>query len=184
MAQVIVYENGNAIGGEGHPTYARDITFENEGTDLEAETTQEAIVEVNEKTKHGIMELWKNSDITQNFAGQTINITDFDSTLYDAVIIAYEETTNEAYGASWREFDKDILSLSGVTFRIDTVALASTNAQYRARTVTFSLSGSTLSLGFGDATIYTYPYSGTGQTTSTNNALLVPVRVLGLIHND
>lgn len=49
MAQVIVYENGNAIGGEGHPTYARDITFENEGTDLVSEQTNDAIVEVNGK---------------------------------------------------------------------------------------------------------------------------------------
>lgn len=47
---IILYENGKAIGGEGHPTYARDITFENTGTDLVAETAQAAIVEVNGKS--------------------------------------------------------------------------------------------------------------------------------------
>lgn len=47
---IILYENGKAIGGEGHPTDADDITFNNTGTDLDSENVEDAIKEVNEKT--------------------------------------------------------------------------------------------------------------------------------------
>ena len=46
---IILYENGKAIGGEGHPTDASDITFDNAGTDLVSEEVESAIKEVNEK---------------------------------------------------------------------------------------------------------------------------------------
>ena len=46
---IILYENGKAIGGEGHPTNASDITFDNTGTDLVSENVEGAIKEVNAK---------------------------------------------------------------------------------------------------------------------------------------
>ena len=70
MAQVIVYENGNAIGGEGHPTNASDITFDSAGTDLVSEEVESAIKEVNAKTQHGVFELWTNPSPTASFAVQ------------------------------------------------------------------------------------------------------------------
>lgn len=42
---IILYENGKAIGGEGHPTNASDITFDNTGTDLVSENVEDAIKE-------------------------------------------------------------------------------------------------------------------------------------------
>lgn len=74
MAQVIVYENGNAIGGEGHPTYARDITFENEGTDLVSEQTNDAIVEVNGKLGNLLKLAWMNPSPSASMSPQTINL--------------------------------------------------------------------------------------------------------------
>ena len=50
---IIVYENGKAIGGEGHPTNANEITFNNEDTDLISEETESAIKEVNAKFDKG-----------------------------------------------------------------------------------------------------------------------------------
>ena len=47
---IILYENGKAIGGEGHPTDADDITFNNTGTDIEANKVGSAIKEVNAKS--------------------------------------------------------------------------------------------------------------------------------------
>lgn len=47
---IILYENGKAIGGEGHPTDADDITFNNTGTDLVSEEVESAIKEVNGKS--------------------------------------------------------------------------------------------------------------------------------------
>ena len=47
---IILYENGKAIGGEGHLTDADDITFDNSDTDLVSENVGSAIKEVNAKS--------------------------------------------------------------------------------------------------------------------------------------
>ena len=75
MAQVIVYENGNAIGGEGHPTDADDITFNNTGTDIVANKVGSAIKEVNAKSA-------KSADLTSisqsgTTASQAISVGTF-----------------------------------------------------------------------------------------------------------
>lgn len=57
---IIVYENGKAIGGEGHPTNADEITFNNEGTDLVSEETESAIKEVNAKFDKGSVSVTAN----------------------------------------------------------------------------------------------------------------------------
>jgi len=48
---IIMFENGKAVGGEGHPTDADEITFNNEDTGLVSEDVESAIKEVNAKTK-------------------------------------------------------------------------------------------------------------------------------------
>ena len=50
---IIMYENGKAVGGEGHPTNADEITFNNEDTDLVSEEVESAIKEVNAKFDKG-----------------------------------------------------------------------------------------------------------------------------------
>lgn len=55
---IIMYENGKAIGGEGHPTNASDITFDNTGTDLVSENAEDAIKEVDSKTGTQMTKLW------------------------------------------------------------------------------------------------------------------------------
>lgn len=50
---IIMYENGKAVGGEGHPTNADEITFNNEDTDLVSEEVESAIKEVNGKFDRG-----------------------------------------------------------------------------------------------------------------------------------
>jgi hypothetical protein len=50
---IIMYENGKAVGGEGHPTNADEITFNNEDTDLVSEEVESAIKEVNAKFDRG-----------------------------------------------------------------------------------------------------------------------------------
>lgn len=43
---IIMFENGKAVGGEGHPTNADEITFDNTGSSLTASNVQGAIDEV------------------------------------------------------------------------------------------------------------------------------------------
>lgn len=61
---IILYENGKAIGGEGHPTNASDITFDNTGTDLVSEEVESAIKEAYGKSA-------KSADLTSIFESGT-----------------------------------------------------------------------------------------------------------------
>ena len=179
MAQVIVYENGNAIGGEGHPTYARDITFENEGTDLEAETAQAAIVEVNEKTKHGIVELWVNPSPTSDFAGQTFTFSskgyNLDSVILELGYISGSElrVSNTIMCEIGGKAEPRYVSMGGQS---------KITVSYRNYSV--SESSGTISVTVTDCTSYTQNNIGTNATSSTTNGVLVVNRILGLIHND
>lgn len=179
---IILYENGKAIGGEGHPTDADDITFDNTGTDIVANKVGSAIKEVNAKTQHGLVELWKNSSPSSDFAGQTIQIANFDTTKYDAVIIAIG-SSSEVFVPRWSEIDTDFIG-SSFTHVLSSMSMDS-NLDWiylYKRTVTLTLNGTTLSLAFSDCTITTN--KGGAITNTTGNGVEVPIRILGLIHND
>ena len=62
---IILYENGKAIGGEGHPTDADDITFDNTGTDLVSENVEDAIKEVNAKDQCLVIDFTSFSSLPQ-----------------------------------------------------------------------------------------------------------------------
>ena len=182
MAQdaIVIYENGHPVGGEGHPTYARDITFENEGTDLEAEKVQAAIKEVNDKTKHGTVELWKNTSPTSAMAGQTIS---FSNKGYD--LDAVELQLGYISGGTEYRVTNSVKCEIGGKAEPTYIALngqSRTTAAYRNFSV--SESGGTISITISDCTTYTQQSIGTAPTTATTNTVLVLNRVLGLIHND
>jgi hypothetical protein len=71
---IILYENGKAIGGEGHPTNASDITFDNTGTDLVSENVEDAIVEVDGKLGNLLKLVWTNPTPSASMSPQTINL--------------------------------------------------------------------------------------------------------------
>ena len=185
MSQILLYENGNEVGGKGTPTNASGITFDNTNTDLVAENVEDAIVEVNEKTKHGVVELWKNANISNSFAGQNIQIANVDVNKIDAVVIATEIYSTETLGAHWFEFDKDILSISGNRYLQFTEGVPSAGKLYKyIRQVSFSMSGNVLTITFADCTEYVFNTWGSAASSATNNTRMIPVRVLGIIHND
>lgn len=172
---IILYENGKAIGGEGHPTDASDITFDNSNTDLVSENVEGAIKEVNARTKHGLVELWVNPNPSSNFAGQTVTV---DITNLDAVIIVAVPVAGGSRVAKYFEFD----TFDGTSKEIDGVH-TNGNGQLVTyyRQVSISSSGA---ISFQDgkgATINSY---GVAQSYATNNSYLVPLKILGLIHND
>lgn len=57
---IIMFENGKAVGGEGHPTNADEITFNNEDTGLVSEDVESAIKEVNAKFDKGSVSVTAN----------------------------------------------------------------------------------------------------------------------------
>ena len=147
-----------------------------------------AINELDSRTKeeHGVFEIWKNSNVTASFGQQNIVITNFDSTKYDAIWIAIEKSVGEQTGVLLYEFDKDVLNISSYVGQIQWMSLAKSSGVVSmfVRTVEFSLSGTTLTITFGDCEKNTLSSYGSATTASTDNSANVPVRVLGLAHND
>lgn len=135
---------------------------------------------------HGIYELWKNANIGTSFAGQSIQITNFDSDKIDAIVVAVEMILDENYGVQWFEFDKDVLNVPQYAGNMTVVFLDSSNSKCNmlSRFVKFSLSGTTLTITFLDGQVTTQNAIGSSATVSTDNRRLVPVRILGIIHND
>lgn len=173
---IILYENGKAIGGEGHPTYARDITFENEGTDLVSEQTNDAIKEVNEKTKHGIVELWKNSDSTVAFAGQTISINT------DKVIDTIFMECGEALSGGANAYRLLSCEVGGRGEDNFTALGASGKVSRFYRSFSVTQSGNILSVTISDCTRGVCNTYGSALAYDTANLQLVPIRILGVIH--
>ena len=171
---------------------ADDVTYDNTTSGLSATNVQDAIDELASAgptpvgSEHGIFELWANSDITQNFANQDVALTNFDSTKYDAIVIAFETDTSESKGSKWVEFDKAVLSITSYVGTPGEFRFYGANRDalcYVSRTVEFALSGTTLTITFGEgkqALISTY---GSAPTDATNNGYMIPVRILGLVHN-
>lgn len=165
---IILYENGKAIGGEGHPTDADDITFDNTGTDIVANKVGSAIKEVNAKTKHGIVELWSNTNTS--FAGQTVTITT--DLPIDSLILEIGADGVLKYC----EF--------GVQYQSRGFSMVNNAIQTTQRLYSATKSGNTISVVFGDGSFTRYPTYGGAGTTTSSSSQEVPYRILGLIHND
>lgn len=170
---------------------ADDVVYDNTTSGLTATNVQAAIDELagagpSPAAEHGVYELWENSDITQAFASQNVVINNFDSTKYDAIWIVVEDQVSEGLGGRIFEFDRDILTEQysgsrGITY----CELEPTGGKVRGdiRTVAISLSGTTLTITFGDCTNYVLNSYGSAAVSTTQNLHLVPVRILGLAHN-
>lgn len=173
MAQILVYENGNAIGGEGHPTYARDITFENTGTDLEAETTQAAIVEVNDKTKHGVFEIWTNPNPHSSFAGQNVDVPKNGKT-YDAFLILFSDTYNTDLMLAWGTVGDTVYGI------VTQILAAQGKIRQFTRPIPITDGGTYYRFAFPDCTLAVINTYGSAAATSTDNAELVPAIIYGI----
>ena len=152
---------------------ADDVNYDNTVSGLTATDVQAAIDELaggSGGADHGVYELWVNSNPSAAFAAQTISFT-ADMNDYDALIIAVEEYKDEAYGAEWREIEAAYVT-GGSTI---TIRMTSGSTVTRiSRPVTFSYAGTTVSISF----------SAGKYGNTDNNEYVIPVRVLGLKHNN
>ena len=135
MSAILMYENGNAIGGEGHPTNASDITFDNTGTDLVSENVEDAIVEVNEKYspksvsvtadgtktyKQLLIALWGIADISKVNGKSVLNI---------GSSAEWDTLTNVKHGPTRMDFSETVNNGTVVTNYY--IFISSSNAIYR-----------------------------------------------------
>lgn len=176
---IILYENGKAIGGEGHPTNASDITFDNADTDLVSENVNDAIVEVNEKTKHGLVELWVNDNPATAVAGGTLATINNVTKTYDMFLIEYAPSTTyknrSLIGACEKEESAEFLYMSLTT---------EGKVLENRRIITINQSGTTITVTTSDNTLRTLNAMGTAPASTTSNGGVIPKRILGVLHND
>lgn len=165
---------------------ASDVNYDNSTSGLNASTVQGAIDEVAEMTKHGIVELWKNSNISAVFAGQSISF-DYDTTIYDGIHLCCEPNIGEARPSDVFAIDNDVLNISGWLGLIEHSSFDVTTSKVvnYTRTVTTSYNSGTkkLTLTFSDGKANTQNAIGTPSTQATDNGRMTPTSVLGLIHN-
>ena len=167
---------------------ADDVAYNNTTSGLTATNVQSAIDELASTgpsgADHGIYELWSNSDISEAFNGQNVVINDYDVTKYDAIWIVYERASHETTGARIVEFDDARITEANNESTIQELLLNIGNGAIiiQQRTVSFSLSGTTLTITFGDGKNAAMS-SFSAVTLSTENGVIIPVRILGLVHN-
>lgn len=149
-----------------------NINYDNTASGLTATKVKTAIDEVAGMTKHGLVEFWINANIGSSFAGQPISFT-ADVAKIDSFIISNELYKGETYGTRWTEIDKAVIS-AGTTVNIRELSLVTGDVVFVSRTVSGSISGNTVTLTFGDGK----------RGTTTDNDYVIPIKVLGLIHNN
>ena len=139
-------------------------------------------------SQYGLYKLWENPSKSATFAAQTITINNFDKDKFDSIIISIAELFGEKQnGSKLYEFDTELFSDTPLTSVIYYTAMAANNTQLQfdthSRSITITLTGTTLQIDITDN--YRYMWTGSGTPAkSLNNALNIPVRILGLIHNN
>ena len=170
---------------------ADDVTYDNTTSGLTATDVQSAIDELAGASpvisEHGFYELWANADATQSFGAQNIVISDYDVTKFDAIIIEYENDKDESMGGRMLVVDDSKLTAVSPhnTIIADYIELSTSSGKLydAAREFAFALSGTTLTISVAQATRYVVNSYGTAATGTASDDYVIPVRVLGLRHN-
>lgn len=171
----------NAVGTANNAMSLVNQTNTKIGTLANLNTTDKtsivnAINEVLDKATHGIIELWANPDISVAFNATSIAL---DTTPYDAIIVEMSDAVGESTGAQLFMFDPTSYG-SPRNVSITSLVLQYGVVAREMRSVT--VYNSSVDFGSGYAgSVATY---GSAGTESINDSVMIPVRILGLIHND
>ena len=165
-----------------------NIAYDNTVSGLTATEVQSAIDELAAAapgTEHGLFELWANPNPTSSYSAANFNLLDFDSNKYDALEIEWAIDQTEGKGVKVVRYEKSALvGGSLISMGRETAVTGSNLLIVFQRQVTFTLAGTTLNIDFANCTSYTYNTYGAAPATATANTAMIPVRVLGLIHNN
>ena len=142
---IILYENGKAIGGEGHPTDADDITFDNAGTDIVADKVGSAIKEVNAKFDREYVEVSADGTKTRaQLLNQLFTLVDFSKVRNESYMIFGTSTQYQVY--SLFLMSPTVLSFTGgregADLLLNTVILQSNASQFRGLLLTNTIAHS------------------------------------------
>lgn len=161
-----------------------NIAYDNTVSGLTAIDVQSAIDELasGPATDHGMYELWANPSPTSNFAAQSISFT-LDTSEFDEIWIESAISASETSGVRPISFETSILSGTPFNANLSEMFIAGTILAQPTRSISISISGTTCTIAFSDTTYYRLTTYGQTPTSSTDNSLMIPARVLGLKHN-
>lgn len=159
---------------------ATNVTYNNAVSGLTATDVQTAIDEIalggGGDAPHGVYELWVNPNPAASFTGgQTITITVEDASVYDEFVFISEPSYVSGYSAGiWREIETSKAGPSFVSeWLIDKYFDGTNYVDCRRQVTGLTASGTTITVTYG---------SGYKENT-VNEACMVPMRILGLVHN-
>lgn len=157
-----------------------NIAYDNTVSGLIATDVQSAIDEI-VAGEHGLFEKWVNPDPSLPYSASSITFT---SPQVDALIFGIELGAGESSGVEWFELDT---SYSTATLKKFFTAPASGNYptvyQYY-RTVTVSYNAGQYTITFTDCTRISQATNSTTLASAIDNTSWIPVRILGLVHNN
>lgn len=161
-----------------------NIAYDNTGSGLTAVDVQSAIDELagTTVTDHGLYELWANPSPTSNFAAQTISFS-LDTSEFDELWIEMAITTSEGAGVHITGFETSVLSGTPFNAQISRMFIAGSILAQPTRPSAITISGTTCTIVFSDTTYYRLTTYGSTPASSTDNSMMIPVRILGLKHN-
>lgn len=154
------------------------VTYDNTGSGLTATNVQDAIDEVASGSggaEHGIFELWVNPTPDSDWTSTDVITFTTDKQL-DSIIIAVEASNRATnYCTSvWNEFE--VSRMNNVPMMImSRLFISNALHDYRRSITSVTKAGNTYTIAFGDAM--------NDATTAVHNDFVIPMRVLGLVHN-
>lgn len=133
--------------------------------------------------EHGLYELWNNPNPTSDYANTPITIDDFDTSKYDSIEIEWAIDKNEARGNVVERFEVAAFASASLTTRRDEVIISSNILVLFERQVVIGMSSNQLQINIGHCNQYSFATYGSTPTSEQVDSSLIPVRILGLVHN-
>lgn len=166
---------------------ASGTSYDNTTSGLVADTVQSAIDEIvaGGGAQHGLFELWVNPNggTSATYAGGTVEV-DFDPDTDDALEIEYAFSNSESLGVTSKRYEKAAFTSATLNASEQELTISSSGIISKvSRDVTISYATKKATIVFAGGAIATFNTYGTAPTTSTNDAYVIPLRILKLVHN-
>lgn len=171
---------------------ASSVVYDNSVSGLTATDVQNAIDELQNEisslpsNEHGLYEKWANPNPTSAYVPSTpVVLTDIDTTKVDALEIEWAIDRTETSGIVTKRYELSAFlnNTLSVSENEVTIASASHIILEKQRSVSITHSSTTITLTFGSGYNLAYPTYGGAPIQTENNDVLVPVRILTLMHN-
>lgn len=154
-----------------------NIAYDNTGSGLTATDVQSAIDEIvsgSGGADHGVVELWVNPDVSVDYASSSVPITT-DLVIDTFLVEAGGESGNASVLGS---------SETGYSGELNRFSINNSgDIIWTWRTFTCTATATGYNVAITDCLKRTRPNSGS-VTNTTDNSLMIPFRILGIIHNN